>query len=294
MNIATEKAYAKINIYLEVLSRLENGYHNIDTLMQTVSLHDNITVEYLQGKEGIFITCTDHTIPTDSSNIVYKCAQSYLEYTGIKAGVNIQIEKNIPSSAGLGGGSADGAAVLRGLNSLCPCPVSVEELCKIGKACGADIPFCVVGGAVRCGGIGDVFSPAPGLFPDLYIVIAKGKQGSNTKEAYMAIDKMANRKIKPMENDLLCAIRENDIKKAALFMYNSFELTVLPKNKEASAIKRSLAVLGASAALMSGSGSAVFGIFESQSKAEQAVCYLEKKGYFSALCRPVNNTFEVK
>lgn len=281
-----EKAYAKINIFLEVQSRLENGYHNIDTVMQTVSLCDEITVDYLTEGEGINITCTDPSIPTDSSNIVYKCAKGYLDYCRLTGGVNVHIEKNIPVSAGLGGGSADGAAVLRALNKISQTPISIEELCRIGVNIGADIPFCVVGGAVRCMGVGEVFMPSCSLSPELYLVIAKGKQGSNTAEAYKAIDGVANRKQREMPKAFL-NIGDNNSAIIASELYNAFEQVVLPKNKEASAIKRALTVLGATGSLMSGSGSAVFGIFESQSKAQSAVEYLKDKGHFACICRPV-------
>lgn len=281
-----EKAYAKINIFLEVHSRLENGYHNIDTIMQTVSLCDEITVEYLPDERNINIFCTDLSIPTDGSNIVYKCARGYLDYCRLNGGVNINIEKNIPVSAGLGGGSADGAAVLRALNKINPSPISVEELCRIGVKIGADIPFCVVGGAVRCLGVGDVFMPSCSLDPSLYIVIAKGKQGSNTAEAYKAIDGVANRRVREIPRVFL-NIDKNNTSEITAGLYNAFEVVVLPKNKDASAIKRSLTVLGAMGSLMSGSGSAVFGIFENYGKAQAAVAYLEDKGHFACVCQPI-------
>lgn len=288
-----EKAYAKINIYLEVFNRLDNGYHNIDTVMQTVSLCDLVTVEFDPNGSEINITCTDPTIPTDGSNIVYKCARGYLDYCHITGGVNIHIEKNIPSSAGLGGGSADGAAVLRGLNKICSTSVTSEELCKIGVMIGADIPFCIVGGAVRCQGVGDVFIPSASLSSDLFVVIAKGKQGSDTAQAYKSLDGIENRRVKEWPRELERALLKNDINGIVPNLYNAFECVVLPKNRDASAIKRSLSVLGADGCLMSGSGSAVFGIFQHESKAEAAIKHLREKGYFAHLSHPIESSFDV-
>jgi 4-diphosphocytidyl-2-C-methyl-D-erythritol kinase len=174
------------------------------------------------------------------------------------------------------------------LNKINPSPVSIEELCKIGLGIGADIPFCVVGGAVRCLGVGEVFMPSASLDPSLYVVIAKGKQGSNTAEAYRAIDGIANRRLREFPKAFfnVASIGKEQL---SCGVYNAFEQVVLPKNKDASAIKRSLFVLGASASIMSGSGSAVFGIFDNQNKADSAVSYLKDKGYFACVCRPVES-----
>ena len=156
------KAYAKINLSLDIVGVRDDGYHLIKTVMQSISLHDVISISE-EGSE-ISITCNDPSVPCDERNIVYKCAKRFFEYWGIEFGVHIDIQKNIPSQAGLGGGSADGAAVLVLLNRICGNPFSDEELCIIGAKVGADIPFCIVGGCVLCEGIGEVLTPIS--FPD--------------------------------------------------------------------------------------------------------------------------------
>ena len=289
MTQITLPAYAKINLFLEVLSRREDGYHLIDTVMQTVSLCDNVTVTIDHHDNGITLSCNDPTVPCDGTNIATKCASAYLDYCRLSWGVKIEIEKKIPISAGLGGGSSDGGAVLRALNALNPNPISVDELTAIGGKIGADIPFCTVGGVVRCQGIGDVFSPATGLSEDCFIVIAKGKQGSDTKKAYQAIDKMKEREIRTLPEIFTDSTKQNGLtpKEVCASLYNSFEPIVLPSNRDCSAIRRSLSILGAKGCLMSGSGSSVFGIFEDEKKAKAAALYLADKGFFAGVFTPV-------
>ncbi len=292
MKTVVEKAYAKINLYLEVFLKKEDGYHDIDSIMQTISLHDTVTVTFEPLGNYINMTCNDPKIPCDQSNIAVKCAKAYMDFCNITGTVNIHIDKVIPVSAGLGGGSADGAAVLRALNKLNDTPVSADELCKIGRGVGADIPFCTIGGGVRCGGIGDIFSPASSLDKDLFIVVAKGKMGSDTKQAYKSIDNMTSRVIRNMPTELTSGLEKGDIASICANLYNAFEAVVLPKNTECSSIRRSLSVLGAKASLMSGSGSAVFGIFTDGKKAENAVKFLKNKGHFAGVYHPVDNITE--
>jgi len=269
MKQLNEKAYAKINLYLEVLERLPNGYHNIDTVMQTVSLCDGIELKVEDSNiTQISISCDNPEVPCDSTNTVYKATMLFLEGIGASASVDICISKVIPMCAGLGGGSADAAAVLRALNKTFGEPLTREELCEVGLKVGADVPFCINGGATVCTGVGEIFSPCTALSNEYGILIAIGKQGSPTPVAYKKIDGIKNRSVHEGSKDIVNALSRGDIKGVCSEMYNAFEKVVLPANEECSRIRRVMTVGGAEGALMSGSGAAVFGIFTDERKME--------------------------
>ena len=284
------KAYAKINLFLEICGRRENGYHEIDTVMQTVGLYDRITVDYDEQGEGITLSCNKKHIPTDESNIAYKCAALFLGETGKKGRVHIHIEKKIPVAAGLGGGSADGAAVLKALNRLTDARLSVTELCDLGKRIGADIPFCIRGGCARATGIGEIFEDAPclcGFVP----VIAMGRQGSSTPAAYRALDDagyQGTATAKPM----LEMLEKQDGRGMVGALYNAFEGVILPVNDGARELKSKFVKLGAKGTMMSGSGAAVFGLFESGAKARFACNALRLSGNFAVVAPCVKDAFE--
>ncbi len=266
-----EKAYAKINLYLEVGERLPNGYHNIDTVMQTISLCDEIEINVEEtDKTEITVGCDNPAVPTDGTNTVYKAAESFLERIGKKAKVEIYIKKVIPMCAGLGGGSADAAAVLRGLNKVYGNVLDMDGLCGIGVKIGADVPFCIRGGATLCTGIGEIFTPCEALSEELFLLVAIGKKGSPTPLAYKKIDGVKNRKISHGSGGMMKALEKGEVKGICTEMYNAFEQVVLPENPECASIKRTMSVCGAKGALMSGSGASVFGIFASAEKRENA------------------------
>jgi 4-diphosphocytidyl-2-C-methyl-D-erythritol kinase len=275
------RAYAKINLYLELLGVRENGYHEIDTVMQTVGLFDKVTLCYDPEGSDIVIGCNKRHIPTDKGNIAYKCAERFFEKTGKSGGLSIYIEKKIPVAAGLGGGSADGAAVLRGLDRLCGTGLSVKELCAIGETVGADIPFCIRGGCVRATGIGEIFSPAESL-SGFVPVIAMGKQGSSTPLAYRAIDEAGYRPIGDARN-MLSALEKKDQNGVTASLYNAFEQVILQTNPEARLLKEHFIKLGAAGALMSGSGAAVFGLFDEESDAKRGCEALRELGFFAVV-----------
>lgn len=280
-----EKAYAKVNLYLEVLDKLSNGYHNIDTVMQTVSLCDGISIACEKcDRVEIVISCNDPDVPCDSTNTVYKAAELFLDKIKVAARVTVDIEKVIPMCAGLGGGSADAAAVLRGLNKLYGEKLSLEELCDIGLKVGADVPFCIRGGATVCTGVGEIFTPCDGLNEDLGILIAIGRQGSPTPLAYKRLDGINQRKRHEGSEGIVEALHKSDTKMICSNLYNAFEKVVLPANSECSRIRRIMSVSGADGVLMSGSGAAVFGIFSDASKMENAKNALLSvaKGVFEA------------
>ena len=247
------KAYAKINLSLDIVGVRDDGYHLIKTVMQSISLHDVISVE----KRGadITISCNIPYIPRDKRNIVYKCTEKFFEHTKKRFGVHIDIKKKIPSQAGLGGGSADGAAVLVLLNKLCDNPLTTEELCELGAKVGADIPFCIIGGCALCEGIGEVITPIDSKLA-LDLCIVKPNFGISTAEAYRAFDN-AETLSHPDTDSVVKALEEGDGKALSSNLVNVFEM-----DKRIDEIKKFLVDSGAVASCMSGSGSAVFGILE--------------------------------
>ena len=180
-------ANAKINLFLEITGKLPNGYHTVDTVMQSVSLSDTLEIDLLPKSEGIKLLCDVDCIPTDERNIAFKTARAYLETTNADCGVSIRLNKSIPSEAGMGGGSADGAAVLVGLNALCGNLLSEKEMEAIAAKHGADVPFCIAGGTQRLLGIGtDCIEKYSS--PSLPLVIAKPQSGVSTPQAYRLLD----------------------------------------------------------------------------------------------------------
>ncbi len=259
-------ANAKVNLFLEITGKLENGYHTVDTVMQSVSLSDSVSLELLPASSGIVISCNTVGIPCDERNIAHKTARAFLDASGIDCGVSINIEKRIPSEAGMGGGSADGAAVLVGLNHLCGDPLGFEELSAIAASKGADIPFCIKGGTQRLGGIGtdpcETFET-----PELHLVIAKPMRGISTPAAYGFLDGLYNdfadhEPISP--SDLLNALSFGK----ALPLYNRFEEVLDALCPESKALTEELRD-SSHGALLSGSGTAVFAIADSAAHAKK-------------------------
>ncbi len=272
------KANAKINLTLDVTSKREDGYHNIRTVMQSISLADYVTVTP-NDSERIMIRCSDERIPCGEKNIAYKAADTFFNESGMFFGVHIDIEKNIPSEAGLGGGSADAAAVLTALNSLSGNIYNTKELCRIGEKIGADVPFCIVGGTCLCEGIGGEINPLSSI-PDCVIVIGKGKKGISTKDAYSKID----------ECDLGdkyafdISVFDKDIYAISNACSNIFEECA--DIDEIHQIKKIMLENNALCPHLSGSGSAVYGIFTDIKGAEKACDTLQKSGYFGVVCKP--------
>ena len=282
MDSVTITAPAKINLNLNITGRLDNGYHTLMTVMQSISLCDKVTVS-LNGSGNISVSCSDPSIPADSSNIAFKAAEAFFKATGIEQGADIKIEKNIPSQAGLGGGSADGAAVFYALNRLCKDPLSEEELCSLSAETGADIPFCLKGGTALCEGIGEIITPLPPL-PDCFIVIGKGSEGISTKDAYAEADRSPETAACDFDVSLYSC---GDIRRIASHCSNSFE-KVAPLD-EIRRIKGMMLGYGALCAVMSGSGSAVAGLFNGKAEAEEICAVLKEDGYFSCVCKSLEH-----
>lgn len=266
----TKKANAKINLTLDLTSILPNGYHGLFTVMQSITLGDEVTVETSDDAD-ITLTCSDKDIPCNEKNTAYKAAEIFLREAGIDKGVKINIEKKVPSQAGLGGGSADAAAVLKALNELYPDRVSEKKLYDTALKVGADVPFCLAGGTRLCQNVGEVMTELPAF--DSYVVIAKPEAGISTKAAYEKFDN-ADKLDHPDNDAFLFYASKGDYKKALKYAANLFE--VLVPLEEGKQIKRIMNENGAYYSAMSGSGSAYFGLFDDESKARSASEELKK------------------
>lgn len=284
----TKKAPAKINLYLEVSAKRPDGYHDIESVMQTVTLFDTLTLTR-RGCDGedIIIGCGVSGVPLDKKNLVFRAAEAFFERTGIThRDITFTIDKVIPMAAGLGGGSSDAAAALILLNELFATSLQEDELCQIGAKIGADIPFLIRQGISVTRGIGDVFSPCVPL-PDCFIVIALAGEGVSTPWAYGQLDLMYNFAARHVSaGDFAEIIQCGDIKKIAQRMTNIFESVVLPCREAARDIKRSLEALGAEKAMMSGSGPSVFGIFADENAANSAANSLKQRGIQAFVTTP--------
>lgn len=283
-----EAAPAKINLYLDVVDRRADGYHNIISIMQSVDFSDIITIDTAPSG-GIRVLCDNPALPLGRENTVYRAAEAFLGAAGLNCGLEINIEKNIPSPAGLGGGSSDGAATLRGLNKIFGRRFSHDALCRMGMRISADLPFCIRGGCARARGIGELLEPLPPL-PDAYIVIACAGEGISTPAAYARLDGMyggfAERRPGDGHYVLEAAAAAGDLAGVGGAAYNIFEECVLPYHREAAGIRSILAASGGAAALMSGSGPAVYGLFAGQAEAAGAASALRGAGYSPRVCRP--------
>lgn len=286
----TVKANAKINLILDVTGIKKNGYHSLFTIMQSISLGDTVTVEKTQG-DDITVSCTVPGVPTDSRNIVYKCAVKFFEYADIteNRGIHIHIDKVTPFCAGMGGGSADGAAVLVALNKIYKTNYSDKILCRIGVKVGADIPFCIVGGTALALDTGAVLAPLNDV-EGYYIVVVKPEDGVSTKEAYAAVDSLTD--MKHTKNQaMLEYFADGEIHEALKLCGNVFEQALeVPGRVD---IKDICNKNGAVASCMTGSGSAVYGIFKDKCDAEKAVSELEIKFTNVYLCTPEKAGVEI-
>ncbi len=279
------KAPAKINLSLDVLRRRADGYHDVSMVMQAVSLYDYVTVEALDTRK-IEIFCDYPDVPCNKKNIAYKCAEAFFNYTKAEnTGIKITIEKNIPAQAGLAGGSADGAAVITALNKLFSTYLKEDELCEIGSKVGADIPFCILGGTKLASGTGTTLKKMVNM-PKCNIVICKPDFSVSTAEAYARIDK-AGLSHPEFTAEMVKAIYARDIWMVTTSMLNDFEIALnLDGINE---IKKLMLKNKALGSCMSGSGSAVFGVFNNIKKAEKCMEKLKEKYNYVFLCEPVKH-----
>lgn len=268
-----DKAYAKVNISLDVVGKRDDGYHLLKMIMQKIDIYDEIIIN--KKKHGITIECNKSFVPCDDRNLAYKAADLFMKTYNIKSGVHIKINKNIPVAAGLAGGSTDCAAVLRIMNKMFNINASEEELMKLGLKLGADVPYCVKGGTALCEGIGEIVTPLK-PFKNNIMVLVKPPFGVSTKEVYKSFD-ISKAIIHPNTEALINAMKRDNINYVARNMKNLLENVTLKRHKVIINIKEDMVRLGSIGAMMSGSGPTVFGFFDDMLKAQKCYEYMKKK-----------------
>lgn len=257
-------SYGKINLALDVLHKREDGYHEIRSIMQQISLSDSL--EFKEQHTGVSIQCDNGNVPLNEDNLIYKAWDKMSKIVGTKAGISVRINKNIPVAAGLAGGSGNGSATLLALNHIWGLKLELRELMEIGRTIGADIPFCLLGGTALAEGIGEKLTPIEPFNNKSILLINPGIEISSgyvysllrLKEERLPID------------DLINHIKADDIIKVGATLGNVMEDAILPKYPVIDEIKSRMVELGSLGSLMSGSGSSVFGIFEDPDRCEFA------------------------
>lgn len=273
MRETKEAAYAKLNLTLDSLGLREDGFHELNMVMQSVSLRDEVTLT-LTEEEGIRLSTEWGFLPTDGRNTAVSAARVFAEAADVNLdGLHIHLDKHIPVCAGTAGGSSDGAAVLRGLNRLFGTGFSIEELAKLGEQVGSDVPYCVIGGTMLAQGRGEILTPLPEL-PPCHIVMCKPAFAISTGELFHHLDTVRLR-CRPDTDGVISALEQGDLAGVARRMYNVFS-DALPANRASvvNDIQNTLIQEGALGACLSGTGPTVFGIFEDRTRAEQAASVL--------------------
>ena len=275
MNSITLKSRAKINLSIDVLGKRQDGYHLVEMIMQTIDLYDLIEINE-KDNDQITIKSTSDEIPLDCNNLVYKAANLIKKTFNINKGVEIHIKKNIPVAAGMAGGSSNAAAVLVGLNKLWNLNLSNQQLEKIGLKLGADVPFCINGGAVLALGIGEELTPIKGLTKDVCILVCKPDLFVSTKEVYECIDSKDIDK-RPNNKFLIECLKNEDTRQLAENMFNVLEGVTVEMHPVIQQIKDIMTNNRALGAMMSGSGPTVFGLYENREDAVKCKAILEKQ-----------------
>lgn len=280
-----ECAYAKINLTLDVLGKRQDGYHDLKSVMQTVSLVDDVEIEVDTGKPWELF-CDASDIPCDSRNHAWKAAEVFYEKTGLETtGIAIRIKKRIPAQAGLGGGSADAGAVLRALNRHYGQPLSAAELAELGSLVGSDVPFCTHCGTMLAEGRGDRLRELPAM-PDCWFVICKPVFSVSTAELYREIDN-AQISARPDHSGMERALLSGDLLEVTKYVCNVFDPVVAKNHGEIHAIKSVCDACGAMAQQMTGSGSAVFAIARDAETANAIFTALKERYACVFIAKPV-------
>ena len=285
MTTLYEGAFAKLNLTLDVLGKREDGYHDLQSVMQTVSIRDDVEIDIGTGKPWKLL-CSDENIPTDESNLAWKAAKVYCDALHKDPnGIEIRILKRIPSGAGMGGGSADAAAVLRALNRHYGNPLSVFALAELGAQVGSDVPFCVLCGTAMVEGRGERLRKLPDM-PDCIFVVAKPDFSVSTPELYKKIDQVSIPK-RPNNQAMESALLAGDLRQVAENVLNVFDPVVTQDHLELNYIKSLMHQYGAVTYQMTGSGSAVFAIV-SEFEVAAVICNMLKENYPNVfICKPV-------
>lgn len=260
------KAYAKINLGLDVVKRLPNGYHQVKMVMQTVGIYDELFLE--RTESGILVTTDSGELPTDENNLIYKAAKLMQEKFGISEGIRIHLRKNIPIAAGMAGGSTDAAATMKGMSRLFGLELEPQELMDAGVAIGADVPYCIMGGTALAEGIGEKLTPLD-MAPDCFVLVAKPDISVSTKYVYEHLD-AAGIECHPDIDGMVAAIEAGSLQGILDRMENVLETVTIPAYPVIADIKSRMRELGAVGSLMSGSGPTVFGIFLEERAAQAA------------------------
>ena len=280
------KSPAKVNLFLEVVGRRPDGYHNLETIFQEIDLCDELRLEEAE-KGRIKLTTNSKDVPTDRTNLIYRAAEAFFKKTGVDQGVRIHLEKKIPVAAGLGGGSGNAAATLKGLQRLFNISLPDQTFLEISRTLGADVGFFLKGKTALGRGIGDELEPVKTVKP-FFIVLVNPKFNLPTPEVYQGLDL---RLTKPDLSISLIrrALEQGEIRKIGKALFNRLEDVVLKKFPRLAEIKKTFLEHGALGALLSGSGPTVFGMVETPEEAERLKQGVDQScvGYWSALCRTV-------
>lgn len=285
----TVKAYAKINLMLDILSTLPNGYHDLFMVMQSVDIFDTVTVKKTDSK-NIKITCDVPSIPTGENNIAHKAATAFFDYTKKEnCGIEIDIIKKIPHAAGLAGGSADAAGVITALNALFETNLSEKELIEIGSVVGSDVPFCILGGTMLAQYTGTVLSHLPDLSEE-FVIIVKPEQSVSTGAAYSAFD--SAKRVRHLDtHEMLSAVCSKDRDSYLKHIGNVFEQFIDVPDRVV--IKGIMRENNAITSCMSGSGPSVFGIFNNAFDAQNCIAEMKERFDNAHLCSFVNKGCEI-
>lgn len=269
----TEKAPAKINLTLNVLNKREDGYHELEMVMTSIDLADHVTVKTIK-ENTIIIQSNNGFLPLDQRNHAYKAAILIKERFDIQLGVEIMIKKQIPIAAGLGGGSSDAAATLRGLNQLWELGLSLDELALLGAEVGSDVPYCIYGGTAFVSGRGEKIEQLEAI-PQCWVVLVKPKKGISTGTVFGALSYETLEH--PATDKMIAAIKEQNYASMTKLVGNSLEETSIIRQPSIETIKQKMLSFGADAALMSGSGPTIFALCRKYSRAQRV--YNGLKGF---------------
>ena len=279
-----EYAYAKLNLTLDVTAKRDAGYHDMLMVMQTVSITDSVVLEQT-GEKGIHAACNFRYIPTDERNLAVRAAGAFLDTIGEeKNGILIRMDKTIPVGAGMAGGSADAAAVLRGMNRMYGSRMNRRDLEKLGERIGSDVAFCIAGGTSLARGRGEVLEDLTPM-PDCAIVVCKPGFSISTPELFRKLDQIGLR-THPDTTGMLSALESGNLKEISMRMFNVFEEVEDRRMRSETEIKHVLLDYGALGAVMTGTGSAVFGVFSDETAAETCAAHLRSEHKFCRVARP--------
>lgn len=279
-------SYAKVNFTLDVLSRRPDGYHNIASVMQTISLADRLELE-ATDEPGVQLVCDSPGVPRGDANLAWRAAAEALRRSGYPAGVLMRLHKQIPMQAGLGGGSSNAAAALRGVNHLLRLGLGPDDLLELAATLGSDVPFFLVGGTASVRGRGERVTPLPDA-PTMWFVVAKPGVHVSTQQAYQELDNLPHRLSARSTRSMEALVGDRDVERILARMTNDFEQVVLPREPGVAAAMDDLLMARARNARLCGSGSAVFGVAFTEPEAEEVALLLRLRPYTVYVCRSIS------